>query len=974
MKNTPPFPHPCSSVGPPRYPWDSPLLQPCFALLFLLTSSAFAFDYCDYLSRDIQGRQHSFIAGNHMYYIGGRSSTEWKTTEHETIGFTHPLFRDGRARGYGIADGPGGTGHDKFGWEFWNHIRAAYGSVIIGDKTHNNPRPREMIWRPDRVICRYHIDGVDIEETKFIARNDVLCSIIRASTPIRIRFDGRSFENKNAFPTFDGDAPNQRFVQSLNPSARHDADANLLHIVERGSTLTKLDWKKPPVHGRIMYDGMSTILSASVPLESVAIRRADNGVQHYSFDIAVGSDPVALTYAMGDDPAETQARSLAIRNSADSALTAKTAWFNDLLSSQIPYFRCSDDSVVKTYYYLWSLYFMYFTHADKGYENYPHTQTAINNFMGLHLWDSWAYTAMGSWVVDRPAWGHGNILSWKHFIDQKDKFNAIPDNFGTTWFSPGVWMNLVGAIEPAWEMYQRSGDKAYLHSVYNELFRPLYWNDRGPQDSFGLELNALTILGQMATALGQPQDLAFWEAKRPNFLKRFRKPWGGLAKNYYALASEPWMDIWQLSSLLCHDMPQEWADLMTRDWIMNSETGYLGPVSLRIRPPQYPPNGVFRVSSMSTWLAIEGMFRRGQDYDAVFLTQNHIRGMTKDHGYPVAPECWDPDDKPWGSMYYNWDSAMTDLLLKRIAGIDYSVVDGTFTVNERTPEDWTFVETRIPVDGKWVRTRLDQKHENGQLHKTLTVENCPLTLKTKLWSAGRKVLAETATRITLGAPQAPRQTLAVVTPSQRTFIDPITVRIENLQPGTTLRLNGQPAPETLTISETTTLQLQADDHAPMPVVFTRAVFKPASQRDTQPGLAFTRYDGPFKALRKPNSKHLPAANGVTETLDPSRITDRKDDFALVLTGYIKVPEDGLYEFTLKTDDGSRLTVAGEQVIDMNILCHLDPWTATGSIALQAGLHPIQIDYFQANNHRRLDLSYRLNGGPQVPVTGDMLRR
>ena len=51
-----------------------------------------------------------------------------------------------------------------------------------------------------------------------------------------------------------------------------------------------------------------------------------------------------------------------------AALAAKTQWVNHLLNTQIPYFRCSDPAAVKTYYYLWSLYLMYFIEVDKGWE------------------------------------------------------------------------------------------------------------------------------------------------------------------------------------------------------------------------------------------------------------------------------------------------------------------------------------------------------------------------------------------------------------------------------------------------------------------------------------------------------------------------------------------------------------------------------------------------------------------------------
>ena len=106
---------------------------------------------------------------------------------------------------------------------------------------------------------------------------------------------------------------------------------------------------------------------------------------------------------------------------------------NKLLNEQIPYFRCSDQAVVETYYYLWAIYFMYFIDVGDGYMEYPHTQTAINNFMGLHLWDSSVYARMGSWVADKWQYGFGNVLNWKNLVPFKKEGGRLPDNFGIGW-------------------------------------------------------------------------------------------------------------------------------------------------------------------------------------------------------------------------------------------------------------------------------------------------------------------------------------------------------------------------------------------------------------------------------------------------------------------------------------------------------------------------------------------------------------
>ena len=834
-------------------------------------------DYCRMLARDIAGRQHGFLAGNHLYYVGGQSDTKWRTKEHETLGFTHPMFRDGRARGHGIVTGPGGTGHDKWGWEFWRKVRAAYGTVIVGGTRHPYPPAQTMIWRPDRQVCTYEVGGVRIEETKFISADDVLCAVITADKPAVLEFDGHSFASTGFIPTHDGDPPKTRFSRTSTARARYDRQANAIHVTEGGTILTKPAWKTPAVEGKLMYDGLSVVLSASQRIaESHTIRKEEDGRQAYRFSVACAPGrPLVLAMAMGDDYGAASARVKRLLSDPQAALAAKTKHVNDLLNRQIPYFRCSDEKVVKTYYYLWSLYFMYVTHTGRGWEQYPHTQTAVNNFMGLHLWDSWAYTAMGAWVADKWAWGHGNILSWKFMVPFKNGHNALPDNFGVAWYSPGVWMNLVGTVEFAWRQYEQSGDREFLGQVYDDLYRKLYWT--GPQRCFGLEINALDTLVKMAAALGKDDDVAHWAAMRPAIVKNFKAPWSGQWPDYYAGKGAKWKDIWQLASMMCNEMPDDWARRMVRRWVMNTETGFVGPVPLDIRPPDCPENGVFAVSSISTWLAVEGMFRRGCGAEAVYCTLGHLGGMVRDYGYPVAPECWDPDYKPWGDMYYNWDGAMTALLIERLAGLRYAIPDDSFTVSDHLPDAWDYVETYTPVvmNGKttWTRVTIDRTVRDGRLTKRIVVEGCPLrTLNVRPWLEDRELVSshpamnapapkgraafrftgagEGSVSLVLGKRNRTFNTLACLTPHAGAFKESVTVDVRNLMEAATLRYTTDGREPTsasslcegpLTFTRTTTLTLRAfsDDgtvFAPMAATYTKSKpHKPADPGDPRPG-------------------------------------------------------------------------------------------------------------------------------------------
>ena len=148
-------------------------------------------DYCKQLEHEIQGRKHGFLAGNVTYYVGGFHAS-WNLIEDETIGLTHPIHHDLRSRGVGRLESqiPGaentGVGNDFSGWEFYKDTRVLYGSVMLNGEEIKTPKPTSMLWRPDKMICVYELDGVTIREEKFIAANDAAVSVITASRPIEL--------------------------------------------------------------------------------------------------------------------------------------------------------------------------------------------------------------------------------------------------------------------------------------------------------------------------------------------------------------------------------------------------------------------------------------------------------------------------------------------------------------------------------------------------------------------------------------------------------------------------------------------------------------------------------------------------------------------------------------------------------------------------------------------------------------------
>ena len=131
----------------------------------------------------------------------------------------------------------------------------------------------------------------------------------------------------------------------------------------------------------------------------------------------------------------------------------------------------------------------------------------------------------------------------------------------------------------------------------------------------------------------------------------------------------------------------------------------------------------------------------------------------------------------------------------------------------------------------------------------------------------------------------------------------------------------------------------------------------------KPGLIFSYYHGKWENL--PDFKALhPEAQGTVETFDTSPKT-RKEYFAFQFKGSIMVPQTGLYTFSVLSDDGSRLFIGDQLVVDNEGL-H-GPTEVMGQIILEKGFHPIRADFFQASGGEEFMVYYSGPGINKQPV-------
>lgn len=98
---------------------------------------------------------------------------------------------------------------------------------------------------------------------------------------------------------------------------------------------------------------------------------------------------------------------------------------------------------------------------------------------------------------------------------------------------------------------------------------------------------------------------------------------------------------------------------------------------------------------------------------------------------------------------------------------------------------------------------------------------------------------------------------------------------------------------------------------------------------------------------------------------------RADEVGAVYTGYLIVPYSGIWDFTLESDDGSRLWIDGQLIVNND---GLHPVQArSGSAALDAGAHPIRIEYFENFGAASIVLKWS-SGSSETVVPATALRR
>jgi hypothetical protein len=190
------------------------------------------------------------------------------------------------------------------------------------------------------------------------------------------------------------------------------------------------------------------------------------------------------------------------------------------------------------------------------------------------------------------------------------------------------------------------------------------------------------------------------------------------------------------------------------------------------------------------------------------------------------------------------------------------------------------------------------------------------------------------------------------------FVGPLTVAIEKPEDGFTVRYTTDGiAPqhtstayeEPIIINDATTVQARMFNSAGHGTATSRQTYKsvPAGT-----GLRYRIYQGSWTRMPKYDDLK-PVFESVTSDLlvESRQLSD--DNWAVVLDGNFEVERPGKYTFFLNSDDGSKLYIDDQLVIDNDgdhSLLEL-----SGEKELTAGKHKLRIEFFEAGGEAVLEL-------------------
>ncbi len=153
-------------------------------------------------------------------------------------------------------------------------------------------------------------------------------------------------------------------------------------------------------------------------------------------------------------------------------------------------------------------------------------------------------------------------------------------------------------------------------------------------------------------------------------------------------------------------------------------------------------------------------------------------------------------------------------------------------------------------------------------------------------------------------------------------------------------------------------------------IINREALNPEVAKDVKDGLKYRLYKGTFASTADFEQANIRDSGFIKEP-SIAGLQPKIKEFGVLFDGYIKIEKDGVYDFSTNSDDGSKLWIGGEVVVD-NDKKH-NSFENSGRILLKAGLHKLKIAYFNIGGNANLKVFMKAPGGLKETIPASILK-
>ena len=150
-----------------------------------------------------------------------------------------------------------------------------------------------------------------------------------------------------------------------------------------------------------------------------------------------------------------------------------------------------------------------------------------------------------------------------------------------------------------------------------------------------------------------------------------------------------------------------------------------------------------------------------------------------------------------------------------------------------------------------------------------------------------------------------------------------------------------------------------------------ADFLPATKlANPQQGITYKYYQFKEELTNVDSIAKLnPISSGIASLIDLTKTT-REENYAFIFEGYVKVPSDDNYTFSINSDDGSKLVI-DDKVEILNDGYHAEE-EVDKEVKLAAGFHKIKIWFWQGGAEYALGVSWKSSSIPKTQLPASVL--